>query len=49
MDKKDDFSEEIKEMIKNHKFIENLKIKFFKQHFSKGALNLKTLNLNKNK
>lgn len=45
MDKKDDFREELKEMIKIHKIIRNLENKALKRYFSRGALNLKIVNL----
>lgn len=45
MDKKDDFREELKEMIKVHKIIRNLENKALKRYFSRGALNLEIVNL----
>lgn len=45
MDKKDDFREKLKEMIKVHKIIRNLQNEALKRYFSRGALNLKIVNL----
>lgn len=45
MDKKDDFKKKFKKIIKNYKLNEIEKNKILKQHFSKGSLNLETVNL----